>query len=123
MDKHQRWTLTSLRAAESLPYKHYRFVSIAVKGGSVLGFGYNNPYKGSKIIKYPKKGLHSEVNLCLQLGKKALVGANIYVAGVSHAGNIPTKGCKPCVMCQEVLASMPINDVYYLDADGLYKRL
>jgi tRNA(Arg) A34 adenosine deaminase TadA len=115
--KRNRWIICATKMASNLCYKYYRFCAVAVRGGSILGIGYNNPHKGSKAKKYPCRGLHAEMHLVSLLGDN-IAGATVYVAGLTSCGNVPRYGCCPCAMCQEALKKSGVKKVMFLTNTG-----
>lgn len=103
-------------AKKSTFYKH-RLGAVIVKGNRILSTGFNE-------IRYAKEignsTLHAEQAAILKLLKAGrqdeLVGASLYVSRFTKAGRL---GCsRPCEMCSELIRSVGITRIHYLNESG-----
>lgn len=116
--RHARWLQCAAKLAHKSTYKKYKMAAVCVKGGRVVGVGFNKDKNG--VIKnrnYLLKGHHAELDLILSMPKEMLKGSIIYVAGITRSGNLCWSS-KPCAVCQTTLKSYGIKAAIYHDQYG-----
>lgn len=115
------YRIAEKEALKSTFYKH-RLGAVIVKGNRILSTGFNE-------IRYAKEignsTLHAEQAAILKLLKAGrqseLVGASIYVSRFTKAGKL---GCsKPCEMCHELIRSVGLSRIHYLNESGEAKEM
>lgn len=116
--RHIRWLQTAAKMAHKSTYKKYKMAAICVRGGRIVGFGFNKDKDGSiKNKNYIARGHHAELDLILSLPREVLKGSTIYVAGLTRSGALCWSS-KPCPACQATLRSYGIKAAIYHDQYG-----
>jgi deoxycytidylate deaminase len=96
-----------------------RHGAILVKGGSVIGTGYNktrnNPYFVSPEHIKSHCSVHAEVE-AIRDAKWNVKGAVLYVARVNRQGE--DQNSKPCTRCQVVIEETQIKKVIYTEGEN-----
>jgi deoxycytidylate deaminase len=116
--RYYRWLSCAAKLAHKSTYKKYKMAAVCVKGGRVVGVGFNKDKNG--VIKnrnYLLKGHHAELDLILSMPKDVLKGSTIYVAGITRGGSLCWSS-KPCSACQATLRSYGIKAAIYHDQRG-----
>ena len=116
--RHYRWLSCAAKLAHKSTYKKYKMAAVCVKGGRVVGVGFNKDKNG--VIKnrnYLLKGHHAELDLILSMPREVLKGSIIYVAGITRGGSLCWSS-KPCSACQATLRSYGIKAAIYHDQHG-----
>jgi cytidine deaminase len=106
------------KQAKKSTFLKHRVGAVIVKGGRVLSTGYNE-IRYSGVLD--QTTVHAEESAILKLLKdgyqKHLVGSTLYVTRFTRAGAL---GCSlPCSRCSDLIKSVGISLVHYLDLDGL----
>lgn len=87
--KHVRWLQTAAKLAHKSEYKKYKMAAICVRGGRIVGIGFNKDKDGSvKNKNYIDRGHHAELDLILSMPREILKGSTIYVAGITRGGSL-----------------------------------
>lgn len=115
----------SIRLATKLANKssfQYQIGAVIVKGGSILGVGYNktNRYNSRWKAIWPGS-VHAEeaaiIDAINKRGHDKLVGATIYVSRVNNSGT--TGMACPCSHCKEVLKAFHLKEAIYTTNTGV----
>jgi deoxycytidylate deaminase len=93
-----------------------RHGATVVRGGSVLGKGYNKYKTHATLGGGPLKTLHAEAAAIRDAVRRGidLRGATIYVARTGKGSNMS----RPCGDCQAMIEAHGIRKVVYTDEDG-----
>jgi len=104
----------------------YRMGAVVRRGNTVVGAGCNRN-DHPKLLRWRSPhlnehtGLHAEMAAVWGLRWHTLKGTTMYVVRIKADGSLAM--AKPCLICQEMLASAGIKKVYYSNADGKVVRL
>jgi deoxycytidylate deaminase len=94
--------------------------AVIVKGGRVVGTGYNkdrnNPYRVSPEHIKTHCSVHAEIDAMRDARWNNLKGAVIYVARVNRNGD--DRNSKPCTRCQVVIEETQIKKVIYTEGEN-----
>lgn len=125
-----------LKMAERLALEHdydpvleYFLCALIIKGGRVVGTGYNKKSTNSFVEHYADlargtgrdycMSTHAELDaICKSRAKTDLRGSKIYVVRIKPSGGIGM--AKPCPICQCALLAYGIKKAYYSIADNEY---
>jgi deoxycytidylate deaminase len=114
MSKRDRAYLSVARYLASKSNQRMKHGAIVVKGGRVLGTGYNkgrnHPFIVSSEHIKEHCSRHAEVEAIRDAGSNTK-GAVIYVARVSRHGH--DRNSKPCERCQDAIDAAGIKKVIY----------
>ncbi len=117
--KDHRMMNLAAKAAKLSTHHKYRYGSIIVKAGNVLGMGINS-LNAAKTFTKPHRHnmhLHSEVDALLGLDRDKVKNSTVYVIGLTAAGN--SINAKPCSTCRSFLDTMKVKRVVYMDIDTI----
>lgn len=119
--KKRRWFDLAKRAACESTYGNIRHGAIVVKGGKIVGFGFNksNHTQFGQRFRCPNKGhatMHAEINAILGLPRSTTEGADIYIVRVNKVHQ--WRMSKPCPMCEEALRFVGVKRAFYTLEDG-----
>lgn len=96
--------------------------AVVVKGGRVLGTGWNknrnNPHIVSPEHIKTDCSVHAEVAAIREAGEESVKGAIIYVARVNRHGN--DRDSKPCFRCSDLIKQVGIKRVVFTSEAGDY---
>ena len=94
--------------------------AVIVKGGRVVGTGYNkdrnSPYRVSPEHIKTHCSVHAEIDAMRDARWNNLKGAVIYVARVNRNGD--DRNSKPCTRCQVVIEETQIKKVIYTEGEN-----
>lgn len=90
--------------AESSPHPRYRHGAIALKGGSVVGRGYNH------------HGVHAEHSCLSGIWPNKRKGLTVWVGRITKAGSWADS--KPCSECEAMLREAGVRKVVYSTQGG-----
>lgn len=101
---------------------NYRIGAVIIKGGSILGVGYNSVNRYNNKWKQVWPGsMHAEEAAILDAlnkrGHDKLIGATIYVSRINKNG-IQGLAC-PCEHCMDVLKAFHLREAIYTTATGI----
>jgi len=113
-----RWIRLALLQAEQAPHEKWRVGAVVVRGGSVLGTGFNKYRNDPSQVQYGDISYHAEEVALRRLDGSAY-GATIYVARITKGGDLGT--AKPCLKCQGLLVENGIHTVVWTQPNGLDK--
>lgn len=112
--------IATKRAREST-FERAKVGAVISKGHRILASGCNE-IRGYKT-RSPKKwedSVHAEQRVILDLLRSGrqheLVGATLYVSRITKDGNLAL--AKPCSICQELIESVGIKQVFYTTKKG-----
>lgn len=117
-----RWLRYCVKIAKSTTTsQRYRLHAVLVRGGAVLAQGSNLAVSDilGKVFNPDAPewiGLHAEMACIRRARPDQLVGATLYVGGVTASGNIVTS--KPCHWCYDVLSRTGISRIVWHDTAG-----
>lgn len=105
---------------------NYRMGAVLKRGNTVIGAGCNrNDHPKLRRWRSPHlnehTGLHAEMAAIWGLRWHSLKGTIIYVVRLKADNSLAM--AKPCLMCQEMLASAGIKKVFYSNEIGKIVRL
>lgn len=93
--------------------------AVIVKGGSVIGTGYNkyrnNPFRVSPEHIKSHCSVHAEIDAMRDARWNNLKGAVLYVARINNHGE--DRNSKPCTRCQVVIEETEIKKVIYTEGE------
>tara|TARA_Y100000401_G_C8311655_1_gene220087 strand:- start:976 stop:1371 length:396 start_codon:yes stop_codon:yes gene_type:complete len=122
-----------IELSKALVTRNSRHVSFIVNKGKILSIGLNNPQKTHpKILKYNyinrekedirhDVGIHSELSSVIKLGTENLNKHQMINVRIDLNGEVTMS--KPCNGCQDMINQLGINEVYYTDKNGIFKKL
>lgn len=113
-----RWLRLALVQAEKAPHSKWRVGAAVVRGGSVVGKGFNKYRNDPAFVQHDGVSYHAEAVALRRAGENA-VGATLYVARVTLSGNLGL--AKPCERCQALIAEHGIHSVAWSTSSGLHK--
>jgi deoxycytidylate deaminase len=90
--------------AESSPHPRYRHGAIALKGGSIVGKGYNH------------NGVHAEHSCLSGIWPNKRKGLVVWVGRITKSGSWAES--KPCEKCEELLREARVKKVIYSTPGG-----
>lgn len=90
--------------AEASPHPRYRHGAIALKGGSIVGKGYNH------------HGVHAEHSCLSGIWPNKRKGLVVWVGRITKAGQWADS--KPCEKCEELLREAGVRKVIYSTGEG-----
>lgn len=98
--------------------------AVVFKGKRIISSGHNGIRSSSINNKYKNwlNALHAEQAALLGLDWNKLSGYSILVLRISKTKEI-LGNAKPCSMCQELIRTIGIKDVYYSDEFGQIVKL
>lgn len=116
--RHEKWLKLCLRLTRKSKMPDYKHISVLIKNGRVISYGFNNKYRSGKIADplYDCKGWHSEVDCLLSVHKRVIKGGILYNAAVTKTGRYANS--KPCPCCQEFISKYDLKGVFYHDEHG-----
>jgi deoxycytidylate deaminase len=95
--------------------------AVVVKGGRVLGTGFNKDRNHPKIVEPDRIKLdcsfHAE-EIAIRDAGDNLKGAKIYVARVNRHGN--DRDSQPCSKCFSLIKSVGIKKIIYTSEKGIH---
>lgn len=115
-----------------------KYGAVIVKDDTVIATGYNGSPRGERnccdkgsCIRQEQKipageryelccALHAEHNACLEAGRKATIGAKLFLYGQDAKTGTPVEG-KPCAMCLRTLKNAGIRKYITLTKEGKIK--
>lgn len=103
----------AIRQAERSTFYRARIGAVVVRGGRILGRGYNRIryyHESRHIIHKHKESLHAEVDAIIN-SPCNLRGATMYVARLRKDGGLAL--AKPCKYCAELINKCGIKRVIY----------
>lgn len=109
----------AISAAHLATHAKWRLGSVIVRGGSILGVGYNRSRNDPTVIedeKYFECSTHAEVS-AIKSTKNAK-GAKLFVARLTPADNLAL--AKPCPRCLQAIKEAGIKKIYYTSSDGTW---
>lgn len=109
--------VASKEAAKS-SHEQHKLGAVIVKGARILSTGYNQ-LRPSGVLR--TQTLHAEAAAILKLLKEKrlsdLCGSELYVTRFTRGGSV---GCsKPCTACMELIRSVGIKKVHYINTKGI----
>lgn len=101
-----------------------RIGAVVFKGKRILSSGHNEIRSSPISLKYRqfKNSLHAEQAALMNLDWTKLKGCSILVLRVLKSKKI-LSNAKPCTMCQLLLNTIGINDIYYSNEFGEIVKL
>lgn len=116
--RHEKWLRLCLRLTRKSKMPDYKHVSLLIKNGRVISYGFNNKYRSGKLADpvYEDKGWHSEVDCLFPIHKDNVKGAYLYNAAKTKTGLLANS--KPCPCCQEFISKYQLKGVFYHDERG-----
>lgn len=113
-----RWMRLALAQAEQGAHAKWRVGAAIVRGGSVVGKGFNRYRNNPAFVDHSGVSYHAEAVAVRRAGEN-VAGATIYVARVTGSGNLGL--AKPCERCQELLWDCGIHTVVWTSSRGVQK--
>lgn len=113
-----RWLRLALMQAEKAPHAKWRVGAAIVRGGSVVGKGFNKYRNNPALVHHDGVSYHAEAVALRRAGENA-IGATLYVARMTLSGNLGL--AKPCERCQPLLVEQGIHTVVWTTSSGLHK--
>lgn len=116
--RHKRWINLCLKLTNKSRMPDYKHVSLLIKNGRVIAYGFNNKFRSGKLADpiFEFKGWHSEVDCLLSVHKETIRGAYLYNAAKTKSGRLANS--KPCPCCQEFIRKYELKGVFYHDENG-----
>lgn len=99
----------ALKAARRSDHKAFFVGAIALRGGAIVGVGYNH---GTK---------HAEVKCLQAIWPSKRKGLTVWCIRLTRSGLL--RMSKPCPECREYLRKNGVKTVYYSDEVGSIQRL
>jgi tRNA(Arg) A34 adenosine deaminase TadA len=95
---------------------------VIVKGGNILGTGWNSVNTFSRYNPHPyKDSIHAEVRAAINAIKSGpssrLYGSTIYVGRVCSSGS--SRLARPCVSCLGFLKNLGVTKIVYTTNEGI----
>ena len=121
LSKREKALLSVARYLASKSDSRHRHGAIIVKGGSVIGTGFNKDRNHPDIVS-PEHikahcSVHAEVD-AIRDAKWKVKGAVLYVARVNNQGK--DRNSKPCDRCMVVIEETQIKKVIYTGSENDY---
>lgn len=113
-----RWVRLALLQAEQAPHEKWRVGAVLIRGGSVIGTGYNRYRNDPAMVSPGEVSYHAESVALRRAGDNAF-GATMYVARITKGGELGM--AKPCHRCQELLITSGIHTVVWTNPYGIEK--
>jgi deoxycytidylate deaminase len=118
LSKREKAFLSVARYLASKSYSRQKHGAVIVKGGSVIGTGFNKDRNHPDIVspEHIKShcSVHAEVD-AIRDAKWNVKGAVLYVARVNAQGK--DRNSKPCDRCMVVIEETQIKKVIYTGSD------
>ncbi len=112
-----RWLRHALIQAEQAPHAQWRVGAVIVRGGNILGTGFNRYRNDPSQVELSGVSYHAEAAAIRKAGD--IRGATLYVARVTRSGDLGSS--RPCARCQALLAHSEIDTVVWTTPTGLNK--
>lgn len=113
----------AIEECELSTYK-YRIGAVVFKGKRIISSGHNGVRSSAISNKYKEfyNSLHAEQMAVMNISWSRLKGCSILVLRMSKSKEI-LGNAKPCPMCQKLLKTIGINDIYYSNKNGEIVKL
>lgn len=113
-----RWLRLALQQAEKANHPKWKVGAVVVRGGSVVGQGFNRYRNSPANVHHQDVSYHAEDVALRRAGDNAS-GSTIYVARLTMGGDLGL--AKPCLRCQELLDRYNVHTVVWTSPAGISK--
>ncbi len=117
------------------------FGAIIVKNDEIISTGYNGAPRGRancidlgycmrEKLKVPRgeryelcRSVHAEQNAIISAARKDIIGATLYMVGVTHETSKYVENTRPCAMCKRVIINAGIEKIIVRDTKTKYTEI
>lgn len=112
-----RWLRHALTQADQAPHVRWRVGAVLVRGGRVVGTGYNRYRNNPSQVEVGEVSYHAEEVALRRAGDAR--GATLYVARITRSGELGL--AKPCHRCMSDIIGAGVSSVLWTTPYGLEK--